>query len=113
LVSALRVLVCGAGIWDDRKSWTPSDFGGHCIQGESITEYNGNKDTEVVVVRLAHGDSLPGFPGETAAGVDLKNLTIPCLRPARNYRLAMMNAFREECMEDIDEPLYAEYMKMV
>lgn len=65
------------------------------------------------MVQLAHEDSLSGFPGEVASGVDLRNLTISCLRPARNYRLAMMKAFHEECMEDVDEPLYAEYMKLV
>ena len=102
-----------AGIWDDRHSWLPSDFGGHCIQGQAVAEFSENKEIEVVKVQLAYDDALSGFPGQVASGVDLKNLTISCLRPARNYRLAMMKAFHEECMEDVDEALYAEYMKVV
>lgn len=102
-----------AGIWDDRKSWFVHDFGGHCVFDQNITEYDRDKDIEVVWVDLAHDDSLSGFPATDSSTADLKNLTIPCLRPARNYKLAMMNAFHEECMEGIDEALYAEYMQIV
>jgi hypothetical protein len=102
-----------AGVWDDSQSWHSNDFGGHCVLDKPADAYSSDKDVEVVSVQLAHDGSLTGFPGEVGSGVDLNNLTISCVRPARNYRLVMMKAFNEECMEDIDEPLFAEYMHAV
>ena len=74
-----------AGIWDDRHSWLPSDFGGHCIQGQAVAEFSENKEIEVVKVQLAYDDALSGFPGQVASGVDLKLSLIHISEPTRPY----------------------------
>jgi hypothetical protein len=102
-----------AGIWDDSAAWSPADFGGHCDFSTPRQDFVLDLSVELVTVELAHDAELEGYGDAAGHLASHRNLTIECVRPAKDYRFVMMRAFGEECLEDVDEQLLAEFMQRV
>lgn len=93
-----------AGVWDERRSNMPDDFGGHCASIAEATAVNHDPSVELLNITLTHDGGLAGFEKDVEPAT-----AILCMRPSENYRYMMIPPFKAACAEDIDKPLLEEH----